>query len=139
MLARVPPVVLGEDLKAKVICKGITRGVVFADNIREDLGREISSGVAEPNLLVVEVEQVLVRGLIRSQLPQHLAWEVLVLDVGIFMLEIVGDVITVMSWAIPTGFALGWGSKVRRVIAVALWLLDVCMLPRERRPQRLLM
>ena len=72
MLVRVPPVVLGEDLKGEVFHKGITRGVVFADNTREDLGREVSSGVAGPNLLVVEVEQVLVRGLIKSQLPQHL-------------------------------------------------------------------
>ena len=72
MLVRVLLGVLEEDLKAKVIRKGITRGVVFADNTREDLGREVSSGVAGPNLLVVEVEQVLVRGLIRSQLPQHL-------------------------------------------------------------------
>ena len=61
------------------------------------------------------------------------------LDVGGFIWEIVGGVITVMSWVILTSFALGWGSKVRQVIAVALWLLDVCMLPRERRPQRLLM
>ena len=72
MLVRVPPVVLGEDRKDEVFHKGITRGVVFADNIREDLGIEVNSGVAGPNLLVVEVEQVLVRGLIRSQLPQHL-------------------------------------------------------------------
>ena len=61
------------------------------------------------------------------------------IDVGGFMWESVGGVITVMNWAILTSFALGWGSKVRQVIAIALWLLDVCMLPRERRPQRLLM
>ena len=61
------------------------------------------------------------------------------IDVGGFMWESVGCAITVMNWAILTSFALGWGSKVRQVIAVVLWLLDVCMLPRERRPQRLLM
>ena len=72
MLVQVLLGVLGEDRKAKVIHRGITREVVFANNNREDLGREVSSGVAGPNLLVVEVEQVLVRGLIRSQLPQHL-------------------------------------------------------------------
>ena len=120
MLARVPPAVLGEDLKGEVFRKGITREVAFVVNIREDLGLGVSSGVAGPNLLVVGVEQVLVRGLIRSQLPQHLAWEVLVLDVGIFMLEIVGGVITVMSWVILLGIALSGSSRFRRVRAVAL-------------------
>ena len=61
------------------------------------------------------------------------------IDVGGFMWESVGGVITVMNWAILTSFALRGDSKVRQVIAIALWLLDVCMLPRERRPQRLLM
>ena len=50
MLARVPPVVLGEDLKGEVFRKGITKEVAFVVNIREDLGIGVSSGVAEPNL-----------------------------------------------------------------------------------------